>query len=291
MPSIDDRKMAADLIAIDAEERQAGNQAWWTDHTMSYDWKDKAPGEPFSDAWFDDIDRRFLFGARLFSPAANPFVEMMGLDTLAGKRVLEIGCGMGMHSEMLLKAGAGLTSIDISPTSALATAKRLAARGLTGDVRQMDAERLDFPDATFDLVWSWGVIHHSASTTRVLSEIARVLKPGGEARLMVYALDSMSAYITLAKYMFGFWRGRTIDELLWRNADGFTARFYTMDNWRDLLSLFFTDTVMALKGQDADAVPLPRQLRMPVLKLFSAERLRAMAAKRGSLLFSVSRKR
>lgn len=291
MPSIDDKKTTADLVAIDRQERQAGNQEWWTDNTMSYDWKEKAPGEPFSDAWFDDIDRRFLFGARLFSPAANPFVEMMDLGNLAGKRVLEIGCGMGMHSEMLLKAGAKLTSIDISPTSAQATTRRLALRGLTGDVRQMDAEKIDFPDATFDLVWSWGVIHHSSSTTRVLSQIDRVLKPGGEARIMVYALDGMSAYITLAKYMFSFWRGRNIDEMLWRDADGFTARFYTRDNWRDLLALFFADTKMTLCGQDADAVALPRQLRKPVLKLFSPERLRAMAAKRGSMLFSVSRKR
>ncbi|MDB5677043.1 class I SAM-dependent methyltransferase [Sphingomonas bacterium] len=290
MPSIDDKKTTADLVAIDRQERQAGNQEWWTENTMSYDWKAKAPGEPFSDAWFDDIDRRFLFGARLFSPAANPFVEMMDLANLAGKRVLEIGCGMGMHSEMLLKAGAKLTSVDISPTSAHATTKRLALRGLSGDVRQMDAEQLDFPDATFDLVWSWGVIHHSSSTTRVLSQIDRVLKPGGEARIMVYALDGMSAYITLAKYMFSFWRRRNIDEMLWRDADGFTARFYTRDNWRDLLSLFFVDTKMVLCGQDADAVPLPRQLRMPLLKLFSAERLRAMAARRGSMLFSVSRK-
>jgi 2-polyprenyl-3-methyl-5-hydroxy-6-metoxy-1,4-benzoquinol methylase len=291
MPSIDDKKTAADLVGIDQQERQAGNQEWWTENTMSYDWKAKAPGEPFSDAWFDDIDRRFLFGARLFSPAANPFVEMMDLANLAGKRVLEIGCGMGMHSEMLLRAGAKLTSIDLSPTSVHATTKRLALRALAGDVRQMDAESLDFPDATFDVVWSWGVIHHSASTTRVLSQIDRVLKPGGEARIMVYALDGMSAYITLAKYMFSFWRGRNIDEMLWRDADGFTARFYTKDNWRDLLSLFFVDTKMALCGQDADAVPLPRQLRMPVLKLFSAERLRKMAARRGSMLFSTSRKR
>lgn len=291
MPSIDDKKTTADLVAIDQAERQAGNQEWWTDNTMSYDWKSKAPGEPFSDAWFDDIDRRFLFGARLFSPAANPFVELMDLGNLAGKRVLEIGCGMGMHSEMLLKAGAKLTSVDISPTSAMATTKRLALRGLVGDVRQMDAEELDFPEATFDLVWSWGVIHHSSSTTRVLSQIDRVLKPSGQARIMVYALDGMSAYMTLAKYMLGFWRGRNIDEMLWRDADGFTARFYTRDNWRDLLSLFFTDTVMALKGQDADAMPLPRRLRMPLLKLFSDERLRAMAAKRGSMLFSISRKR
>jgi len=290
MADINDKKTHVDLVAIDRDERQAGNQEWWTDHTMSYDWKAKAPGEPFSDAWFDDIDSRFLFGARLFSAAANPFVEMMDLGNLAGKRVLEIGCGMGMHSEMLLNAGAKLTSIDLSPTSVHATTKRLALRDLGGDVRQMDAEKLEFPDATFDLVWSWGVIHHSSSTTRVLSQIDRVLKPGGETRIMVYALDGMSAYITMAKYLFTFWRGCNVDEMLWRDADGFTARFYTKDNWRDLLSIFFADTTLALKGQDADAVPLPRQLRMPLLKLFSIERLRAMAAKRGSMLFSVSRK-
>jgi 2-polyprenyl-3-methyl-5-hydroxy-6-metoxy-1,4-benzoquinol methylase len=135
-----------DLILSDADSaaRQSGNQKWWTDNTMSYDWKDKVTLERFSDAWFSDVDQRFLHGARLFLDVANPFETLMGIESLAGKRVLEIGCGMGMHTEMMHKAGAKLTSIDISPTSIEATNRRLAIRQIEGDVRQMDAEALGF---------------------------------------------------------------------------------------------------------------------------------------------------
>jgi 2-polyprenyl-3-methyl-5-hydroxy-6-metoxy-1,4-benzoquinol methylase len=271
--------------------RQAGNKRWWTENTMSYDWKEKTSAEPFSDEWFKDIDSRFLFGARLFLDQHNPFETMIDTKSLAGKRVLEIGCGMGMHSEMMLSAGARLTSIDISETSVNATKARLALRGLTGDIRQMDAEKLEFPDAEFDLVWSWGVIHHSASTGRALKEIHRVLRPGGQAKIMVYAMDGMSAYITMMRrYAFGFWRGRKLDDLLWRDSDGFTARYYTQDSWNDLFGIFFNNIQTRLCGQDADAIPLPRQLRRPLLKLFSTAKLRSMGNSRGSMLYAVGDK-
>ena len=73
---------------------QTENESWWTRNTMSYDWKRKIPVAPYSMPWFDEIDRRFLFGARLFTGEANPFAGLMGLDGLSGQRVLEIGCGM-----------------------------------------------------------------------------------------------------------------------------------------------------------------------------------------------------
>jgi 2-polyprenyl-3-methyl-5-hydroxy-6-metoxy-1,4-benzoquinol methylase len=272
-------------------DRQENNQAWWTENTMSYDWKETAQAERYSPSWYAEIDEKFLYASRLFTGARNPFAELMGLDTLKGIRVLEIGCGMGFHTELLLQAGAQLTSIDISPTSIAATQKRLALKGLEGDVRQMDAEQLAFADGEFDMVWSWGVIHHSAHTGRIVRQIDRVLKPGGTARIMVYGLDGLSAYMTMVRrYLIGFWRGRRIDDLLWRDADGFTARFYTKDNWSDLLSTFFTGVETSLCGQDADAIPLPRQLRRLVLPLFSHDRLKRWAAQRGSMLFSMAHK-
>lgn len=278
-------------VGLEASSRQEGNRRWWTDHTMSYDWKEKSGLEPYSLEWFDDIDRRFLFGSRLFNGTPNPFVELMDLDHLKDRRVLEIGTGMGFHTELLLRAGARLSSVDISPTSVMATTKRLALKGLTGDVREMDAERLAFADGEFDMVWSWGVIHHSARTGRALKEIHRVLKPGGETRLMVYNMEGMQAYISLMRrYMFGFWRGKSLDETLWRDTDGFTARYYTRDGWTDMLSTFFENVEIAFYGQDSDAVPLPRFLRRPVLKLVSVKGQERRARARGSLLFSKARK-
>src|SRR5262249_40842375 len=119
---------------------QQGNKAWWTSHTMSYDWKDKSALEKFSDPWFADIHQRFLRAARVYSESTDPFDELMRVQQLLGQRVLEVGCGMGFHSELLARAGAELTAIDLSPTSVAATTRRFELRNLVADVRLMDAE-------------------------------------------------------------------------------------------------------------------------------------------------------
>lgn len=274
------------------QPEQSGNESWWTSNTMSYDWNDKVALGRYSPEWFDEIDRRFLHGARLFTGEPNPFPALMGLDQLRGKRVLEIGCGMGMHSELLHRAGANLTSIDLWATSIEATQARFKLKELEGDIRKMDAEALEFRNEEFDFVWSWGVIHHSESTARALSEIARVLKPVGEAGIMVYSLDGMPAYVTMMRsYALAFWRGCDLDQLLWHSSDGYTARHYSRDSWREAVRPYFDVDMMRLCGQDADVVPVPRQIRPMLLKLLSRERQVALAGRRGSMLFSRIKKR
>ena len=270
---------------------QAGNRSWWTRQTMSYDWKDRSPHERFTLPWFEDIDRRFLDSTRLYSGAANPFEDLIATGDLAGRPVLEVGCGMGFHSEMLVRAGARLTAVDLSPTSVEATRTRLRLKGLEADVREMDAERLDFAPGSFDRVWSWGVIHHSSHTGRIVREVERVLRPGGDARLMVYNLGGMPAYAAwLRRYLGGFWGGRPLDEVLWRSTDGYSARFYTPDGFRDLLATFFGAVEVRVLGSEADAVPLPRMLRRFVAPLVPLARRRAAAERRGAFLFAVARK-
>jgi ubiquinone/menaquinone biosynthesis C-methylase UbiE len=200
--------------------------------------------------------------------------------------VLEIGCGMGLHSELIARAGAKFTAIDISDTSIEATTRRLALRQLSANVTLMDARALDFPDASFDFVWSWGVIHHSAQTARIIKEIHRVLSPGGETRIMVYNLDGMSAYTTIIRdYLSGFWRGRSLDDCLWQRSDGFMARHYTKDMLSDIMRLFFSDVRAETFGQESDAVPLPRQLRPLLTRMMPTESLARRANARGSFLF------
>ncbi len=258
---------------------------------MSYDWKDNISQEKFSLAWFDDADRRFVEGASLFAHGETIFDRIIPFSELRDKRVLEIGCGMGLHTELMLRAGARVTSIDLSPTSVMATTKRLEAKGLQGDVRQMDAEKLDFPDEHFDFVWTWGVIHHSSHTGRAVREIHRVLKPGGETRIMVYNLEGMPSYLTMmSKFSWKFWFGGSLDELLWAMSDGYSARYYSRDTLADLLETFFENVAVSTFGQPADAIPLPRRLRNAVGRIVSIERQRRWGNARGSLIFGVARK-
>lgn len=277
----DKRKAGEALDAV-----QDGNRSWWTDSTMSYDWKHPVPQEKYSQAWFDDIDRRFIHASRLFAHGARPFDRIIPFGQIAGRRVLEIGCGMGLHCELMASAGADVTAIDLSPTSVEVTRRRAALKGLAIDVRQMDAVDLEFPDHSFDFVWSWGAIHHSSKTGRIIKQIARVLKPGGETRVMVYNLSGMVAYAAIAShYLFKFWSGKPLDECLWESTDGYTARFYTSDLLADAFATFFDSVRVETFGQDADAVPLPRALRKPLIKLIPDETLARWAKRRGAFLF------
>lgn len=288
MTLLENKRTSADKNTQDV---QAKNQEWWTNNTMSYDWNESIESEKYTPEWFNEIDRRFIHDARLFAHTSQPFDNIIPLQDLSGKRVLEIGCGMGLHSELMVRAGAQLTTIDISETSVMATRKRFSIRGLKGEIQQMDAVNLDFPDEYFDFVWSWGVIHHSAQTALIIQQIARVLRPGGEVRFMVYNLNGMEAYVTICmSYLTGFWRGKSLDESLWSKTDGFMARYYTSDILCDLMKVFFKRVETSSFGQDADAVPLPRRLRFPILRLMSEQRIADMANRRGAFLFVAAQK-
>src|SRR6185369_9510003 len=98
--------------------------------------------------------------------------------------------------------------------------------GLSAELIQTDAEALPFPDRRFDFVWSWGAIHHSTRTAKIVREIARVLRPEGECRVMVYRLTGASTLMTLLRehVLRGGFLRRSFDETLSLASDGFSAR-------------------------------------------------------------------
>jgi 2-polyprenyl-3-methyl-5-hydroxy-6-metoxy-1,4-benzoquinol methylase len=283
-------KATSDAVVASAGEAQVGNKAWWTENTMSYDWRDKIVRQEFSREWFDEVDRRFITSARHFAHTERPFGKIIPFDRIAGKRVLEVGCGMGLHAELMARAGAQVTAVDISPKSVAATRARLALKDIAADVRELDAETLDL-QGEFDFIWSWGVIHHSARTGRVLRNLYNALKPGGELRFMVYSLDGMQAYaVIVSRYLLGFWRGQSLDELLWRSTDGYLARYFTRDSLSNLCRTFFDDVDLQVFGLEADAVPLPSALRKLVRPLFSDRYVERAVHRRGAFLFATATK-
>lgn len=266
---------------------QRGNAAWWTEHPMTYDWHGELALPFRSPEWFDAIDARFIAGAQYFATRIRPFDRILPLADMAGKRVLEIGCGMGLHSETMIRAGAEVTAIDLSPTSVETTTERLRLKGLSGTVQQADAEALPFEDRAFDFVWSWGVIHHSSRTAKIVREIARVLTPDGTTKVMVYNRDGMAAQIAFWKdhiAKLGFLH-RSYDETLYRTTDGFSARYYTRDQFEDLFAAHFDVVSSHIMGLEADAIPLPRKLRALARKVIPDEYVRRAQATRGAFLF------
>jgi len=110
--------------------------------------------------------------------------ERLIYGDVAGKRVLEYGCGTGSHSLEIARRGGHVTGIDISEVGIRKARERAAEAGLArAEYEVMDAERMTFPDGTFDLVIGEGILHH-LNLEASYAEISRVLKPTGQAVFM-----------------------------------------------------------------------------------------------------------
>jgi ubiquinone/menaquinone biosynthesis C-methylase UbiE len=117
----------------------------------------------------------------------------MQLEDLKGKKILEIGPGAGGHSALFAKYGAIMTSADITFSRAKATQVKFDLMGILAkscQSVQSDAENLPFDDNTFDIVYSNGVLHHTPDTEKAVRDVYRVLKPGGQAVIMLYCKAS-----------------------------------------------------------------------------------------------------
>jgi len=126
----------------------------------------------------------------------EPFISSFAQFTRwHGKKMLEVGVGAGTDFLQFVRAGACAHGVDLTNEAIENTGKRLDEYGLKAhDLRVCNAEQLPYPDNTFDLVYSWGVIHHAENTEQVFDEIYRVVKPGGRVKLMVYNLKSYHAW-------------------------------------------------------------------------------------------------
>jgi len=150
--------------------------------------------------------------------------------------VLETGVGIGADYFEWLKAGALATGVDISPTSLSKARRRCDSAGFHPDLRVADAEHLPFPDDTFDVVYSYGVMHHSPDTQQCLSEAYRVLKPGGTARLMLYHHPSLTEAMLWLRY--GVLGGKSLRRAVYDHLESPGTKSYTKSEVRSMMSGF-----------------------------------------------------
>lgn len=168
--------------------------------------------------YFDEVEARKYF----VEPHIPGFADF---SRWKGKRVLEIGCGLGTDTINFARAGADVVALDYSDVSLDLASKRAWAFGLSDRIRFVhgDAEGLGslVPDGPYDLVYSFGVIHHTPHPERVISEIRKLMGPGSELRLMVYAKIS---YKTLwLMHMEGPWEIGSLDPLVAKNSEAQTG--------------------------------------------------------------------
>ena len=161
--------------------------AFWNSSPCDSDLSDR---DRNSREYYLDIER-----ARYSLQAHIP--EIIARIDWRGKRVLEIGAGVGTDARRLIAAGAIYTGINVDRASTAEAARALQIFALPGTVLQCDATSLDFADNSFDIVYSFGVLHHIPEVEKAVAEIHRVLKPGGLVLAMLYNRSSINYRIEI----------------------------------------------------------------------------------------------
>ncbi len=133
-------------------------------------------------------------------PEIHAFAEF---QSWKGRRVLEIGAGLGADLVRFAKAGAEAVGVDLSLRSVALAAQNARLNQVAPALLSTDAEWLPFRSGSFDLVYSWGVIHHTPDIAQAIEEIHRVLKPDGECRAMLYHRQSLLALQCYLRYGVG----------------------------------------------------------------------------------------
>jgi len=182
--------------------------------------------------FFEEIDS----SRYQYAPFITGFARF---DEAAGKRVLEVGLGSGSDFIQWARNGASLWGRDLTEASVDLVRERLTLTGLAADVAVGDVEALEFEDGFFDLVYSYGVIHHTPDTPRAVAEIHRVLKPGGVARIMIYHALGMTVFFEWL--LFGPLSGKPLRsprEVMFHHNESLGTKIYTKREAHDLFRAF-----------------------------------------------------
>jgi ubiquinone/menaquinone biosynthesis C-methylase UbiE len=186
----------------------------------------------FSRAWFERVEE--------FRYQQEPFIHSVAQFTRHhGKKILEVGVGAGTDHLQWARAGAECHGVDLTDAAIETTRKRLGAFGFESQLTRVDAETLPFDDDSFDVVYSWGVIHHSAKPESIVAEIHRVLRPGGLFLGMMYNRHSYAALKWWVKYALLRCRPwRSLDDVMWHHMESVGTKTYTVSELRRMFGAF-----------------------------------------------------
>lgn len=189
-----------------------------------------------------DTERKLFFdeisAARYtLEPYIPLFADFPGAQ---GKSVLEIGVGAGADFQNWCGSAAQVTGVDLTERAIALTSERLSLNSIPAgrySLRTADAENLPFADSSFDLIYSWGVLHHSPNTYRAFQEAFRVLKPGGSLKAMIYHVPSWSGLMLYLQH--AFMRGKfrtTMKEVMFHHLESPGTKAYTTEETEKFIS-------------------------------------------------------
>jgi ubiquinone/menaquinone biosynthesis C-methylase UbiE len=191
-----------------------------------------ASAPKFSREYFEQIEE--------FRYRDQPFIHSFAQFTrYHGKRVLEVGFGAGTDFIQWLRAGALASGIDLTEEALENLTHRIAVYGLPppGRIVVADAEQLPFESNSFDLGYSFGVLHHSPDTEKAIAELVRVVRPGGEIKIMLYNRHSIYVFNQWVK--FALLRGKPLQSLrsiLWNHIESKGTKGYIRAELRQMFS-------------------------------------------------------
>ena len=178
--------------------------------------------EKYSKDYFDAIeDFRYKVEPEIFSFAQ--------FSRFRNKKILEVGVGAGTDFVQWVRSGCESYGIDLTEEALINTQNRLVLENI--NAKQLliaDAENLPFESNFFDLVYSWGVIHHSSEPFKALAEIIRVTKPSGIIKIMIYNRHSLFAFYRWVKEaLLKFRPFRSLKNVIFYNQESYGTKAYT----------------------------------------------------------------
>ena len=253
--------------------------------------------------FFRRIDAALYRAAWFAQPPGEPlFAGLIDYRSLRGKQVLEVGSGLGAISATLARHGAQVTALDLTWTGASSTARRFALDGTHGSPVQGEAERLPLADGSFDFVWSWGVILHAPNPAKAIAEMHRVLRPGGEVRMMIYNRHSIYNWLgIIARY--GVLRMQllrhSVQDLWNRYSDGRGVGgcphvgYFSAGELRSFMTAAGFDLVelRAFEQKTVLTHIVPPSMRPAMEKMIPDNLMHALFGRLGMLLYCRARKR
>lgn len=215
----------------------------------------------------------------------EPFIRLIvQFEKWQGKKVLEVGCGIGIDGLEFARNGADYTGIDISKKSLELAQKYFSLNNQKANLLIADAENLPFLDNTFDLVYSWGVLHHTLDINKAINEVYRVLKPSGKIIIMLYNKYSLVGLQLYLKY--ALLKGKlksNLDELYALHHESLGTKAFTDKKAQELFSQFkevkIKNIVTPYDARIAKNIFLPKIFRLIIpsklgfFKIIQAQKL------------------